>query len=105
MRCLVLKLAVKVRVCFEIKREISESSEDELDENFGKHGENSGDFDGNFSAPDDKTVPGLGADLNDLLEIIKKTLLFPTPPHTPTDRWIGKKHCSPCTNEVGATKA
>ena len=55
MRCPFLKLRVKVRFCSEIKREISESSEDELDENFGKHGENSGDFDGNFSAPDDKT--------------------------------------------------
>ena len=104
MRCPFLKLRVKVRCCSEIKREISESSEDELDENFGKHGENSGDFDGNFGEPDDETVPGLGTDLNDLLQIIKK-LLFPTPPHTPTDRWIGEKHCSPCTNEVGATKS
>ena len=59
MRCLFLKLAVKVGFCFEIKREMSESSEDEFDENFGEHGENSGNFDGNFGELDDETVPGL----------------------------------------------
>ena len=52
---------------------MSESSEDEFDENFGENGENSGDFDGNFGELDDETVPGLGAVLNDLLEIMKNS--------------------------------
>ena len=47
---------------------MSESSEDEFEENIGEHGENSGDFDGNFGELDDETVPGLGAVLSDLLE-------------------------------------
>ena len=73
MRCPFLKLTVKVRFCFEINREMSHSSEDE---NFAKHGENSGDSDGNFGELDDETVPRLGADLNDLLEIMKKLHFF-----------------------------
>ena len=40
---------------------MSESSEDEFEENIGEHGENSGDFDGNFGELDDETVPELGA--------------------------------------------
>ena len=55
---------------------MSDSSEDEIDENFAKHGENSGDSDGNFGKLDDETVPRLGADLNDLLEIMKKLHFF-----------------------------
>ena len=55
---------------------MSESSEDEFDENFGEHGENSGDFDGNFGELDDKTVSVREAVLNDLLEMIKKTHFF-----------------------------
>ena len=47
---------------------MSESSEDEFDENFGENEENSGDFDGNFGELDDEIVPGLGAVLSDLLE-------------------------------------
>ena len=39
---------------------MSESSEDEFEENIGEHGENSGDFDGNFGELDDETVPELG---------------------------------------------
>ena len=45
---------------------MSESSEDEFDENFGENEENSGDFDGNFGELDDEIVPGLGAVLSDL---------------------------------------
>ena len=73
---------------------MSESSEDEFDENFGENEENSGDFDGNFGELDDE-----------IMLPKKQTPLFPTPPHTPTNRRIGEKRCSPCTNEVGATKA
>ena len=50
---------------------MSESSEDEFDENFGENEENSGDFDGNFGELDDKTVSVREAVLNDLLEMIK----------------------------------
>ena len=56
MRCLFVKLTVKVRFCLEIKREMSESSEDEFDENFGENEANSGDFDGNFGELDDETT-------------------------------------------------
>ena len=72
---------------------MSESSEHEFDENFGEHGENSRDFDGNFGELDDETVSGLGADLNDLLQITKNSI-FPTPPHTPTGQQTGEKSCS-----------
>ena len=37
---------------------MSESSEDELGENFGEHGENSGDFDGNFESIMDQKEAG-----------------------------------------------
>ena len=47
---------------------MSESSEDEFDENFGENEENSGDFDGNFGELDDETVSGLGAVLSALFE-------------------------------------
>ena len=38
---------------------MSQSSEDEFDKNFGEHGENSGDFDGNFGDLDDEKSLGL----------------------------------------------
>ena len=86
---------------------MSESSEDEFDENFGEHGENSGDFDGNFGELDDETVSGLGAVLSDLLENgnTKKTSLSPTPPYIPAGQSIGNKFCSSCTNEIESRKA
>ena len=73
-----------------MNRETSESSEDEFNENYGEHGENSGDFDGNFG---------------DQYAFQKQTSFFPTPPHTPIGQQTGEERCSPCTNEVGARKA